>query len=192
LENGVDSGGIAGHLFFTHATAATAAMAAQTTMPWHRQLAQSIALGRRRWQRQRGRWQRRRQRRGMASSLACSRGGGGSSKDDSAMALPAVCLISCSLACATVAVAEAVQTTMPWHHQLDCCLGITSLLACSRDGSGGGGGGAYDDALASPALLLTHSRDGGSGGGADDNALALPARSLDCLLVLGRRRWRHR
>jgi hypothetical protein len=29
-----------------------------------------------------------------------------------------------------VAVVEAVQMTMPWHHQLDCCLGITSSLAC--------------------------------------------------------------
>ncbi len=46
------------------------------------------------------------------------------------MALPAVCLLSHLLACAMVAVAEAVQTTMPWHHQLDCCLGITSSLAC--------------------------------------------------------------
>ncbi len=132
MENGVDSGGIAGHLFFTRAMAATAAMAAQTTMHWHHRLAQSLALGRWRRQRQRRRWrwQRRRRCRGIASSLACSRGGGGSSADDGATALPAVCLLSCSLACTTVAVAKAVQTTMPWHHQLDCCLGITSLLAC--------------------------------------------------------------
>ncbi len=135
MENGVDSGGIAGHLFFTRATAATAAMAAQTTMPWHRRLAQSLTLGRwrrqRRRQRRRRRWQRRRRCRGIASSLACSHGGGSSSADDSATALPAVCSLSCLLACATVVVAEAVQTTMPWHHQLDRCLGITSSLACS-------------------------------------------------------------
>ncbi len=131
MENGVDSGGIAGHLFFTCAMAATAAMAAQTMMPWHPRLAQSLALGRWRWQRRRRRWQRRRQCRGIASLLACSRGSGGSSADDGAMALPAVCLLYFLLACVTVAVAEAVQTMMPWHHQLDCCLGITSLLACS-------------------------------------------------------------
>ncbi len=192
----MDSGGIAGHLFFTRAMVATAAMVAQTTMPWHRRLAQSLALGRWRWQQRRRRWQRRRRCRGIASSLACSRGGGGSSADDGAMALPAVCLLSCLLACATVAVAEAVQTTMPWHHQLDHCLGITSslcLLTRSREGSSGGGGSAYDDALASPALLLTHSGDGGGGGsGADNNALALPACSLDCSLALGQQRWRHR
>ncbi len=130
MENGVDSGSIAGHLFFTRATAATVAMAAQTTMPWHCRLAQSLALGRWRRQWQRRRWQRRQQCRGIASSLACSRCGGGSSMDDGATALPAVCLLSCLLACAMVAVAEAVQTTMPWHHQLDRCLGITSSLAC--------------------------------------------------------------
>ncbi len=131
MENGVGSGGIAGHLFFTRATAATAAMAAQTTMPWHRRLAQSLALGRWRRQRRRRRWQRRRRCHGIASLLACSRGGGGSSADDGATALPAICLLSRLLACATVAVAEAVQTTMSWHHQPDRRLGITSSLACS-------------------------------------------------------------
>ncbi len=131
MENGVDSGGITGHLFFTRATAATAAMAVQTTMPWHRRLAQSLALGGWRRQRRWQPWQHRRRCHGIASLLACSRGGGGSSADDGATALPAVCLLSCSLACAMVAVAEAVQTTMPWHHQLDRCLGITSSLACS-------------------------------------------------------------
>jgi hypothetical protein len=131
LENEVDSSGIAGHLFFTRAMAATAAMAAQTIMPWHCRLAQSLALGRWRWQQRWRWWQHRRQCRGIASLLACSRGGGGSSADDGATALPAVCLLSCLLACAVVAVAETVQTTMPWHHQLYRCLGITSLLACS-------------------------------------------------------------
>ncbi len=131
MENGVDSGGITGHLFFTRATAAMAAMAVQTKMPWHRWLAQSLALGRWWRQQRRRQWQRRRRCCGIASSLACSRGGGGSSADDGATALPAVCLLSCLLVCATVAVAEAVQMTIPWHHQLDRCLGITSSLACS-------------------------------------------------------------
>ncbi len=131
MENGVDSGSIAGHLFFTCATAATATMAAQTTMPWHCRLAQSLTLERWRRQRRRRWWQRRRQCHGIASLLACSCGGGGSSADDSATALPTVCLLSRLLACVTVALAEVVQTTMPWHHQLDRCLGITSLLACS-------------------------------------------------------------
>ena len=130
MENGVDSGGIAGHLFFTRAMAATAAMVAQT-MIRHRRLAQSLALGQWRRQQRRRQWQRRRQCRGIASLLACSHGGGSSSADDGATALPAVCLLSRLLACATVAVAEAVQTMMPWHYQLDHCLGITSLLACS-------------------------------------------------------------
>jgi hypothetical protein len=203
LENGVDSGSITGHLFFTCATAAMAAMAAQTIMPWHHQLAQSLALGRWRRQRQQRWWQCRRQCHGIASSLACSRGDGGSSGDDGVTALPAVCLLSCLLACATVAVAEAVQTTMPRHHQLDCCLGITSLLACSLACATAAAAVAavhmmmpwhcqlccsLARAMAAAAAvqttmpwhcqlarLIARSRQGDNGGGTDDDALALPA-----------------
>jgi hypothetical protein len=77
-------------------------------MPWHCQLACSLA----RWRRQRRR-RHRQQCLGIASLLACllacSHDGGGDGADNNALTLPAHLL-----AFMTVAVAAA-QMTMPWH-----------------------------------------------------------------------------